>query len=541
MREGAVLILGGGVMQLPALEAARRLGLQVHLADGNCGCPGVPHSDMFHHVDLADIPGLIAAAGTIENLRGVFTAGTDFSYSVACVARACRLPGIPPDAALRASSKGIMRDALQAAGVAVPRYVRVAPGAVETIIRSRDLPEGLSFPVVVKPVDNMGARGVVLCSSPAELPAAVTGAAELSRQGEVILEEPIPGREYSLDALVCRGEVMITGIAERHIFFPPYFIEMGHTIPGELTPEGRSALVETFQAAIRAIGITEGAAKGDIFLDDRPGAPRAWAGEVAARLSGGYMSGWTYPLATGVPLTELALRVALGEDIRHDVPMERRDTVVAERALLSAPGVVAAVEVPESYPHGVPHVFIRCAPGDAVEPPVNNVGKVANAIGRGASRAEADHRAMEALHTVLVRLEPCRRETDRYLFGPQEGADFSWYAPSGGGSLESAPWIHGTHRQILESLRGGGPLAVRYRPEGPQGISRFPVPPCRRVVEQLEGDGVISMVPTGAAVDRAFWQALYRAGRQGVVYLVDSLKAACASRRALPWESGGPA
>ena len=60
------------------------------------------------------------------------------------------------------------------------------------------------------------------------------------------MEEYLEGPEFSLDALVYNGEVEIYGIADRHIFFPPYFIEMGHTLPSDASDDILEEVIRYF-------------------------------------------------------------------------------------------------------------------------------------------------------------------------------------------------------------------------------------------------------------------------------------------------------
>ena len=78
--------------------------------------------------------------------------------------------------------------------------------------------------------------------------------------------------------------------------FPPYFIEIGHSIPSALPEEKLAQAFDVMKRAIRAVGITRGAAKADIRITNRG----AVIGEITARLSGGFHSQYTDPLATGM-------------------------------------------------------------------------------------------------------------------------------------------------------------------------------------------------------------------------------------------------
>ncbi|HKJ85169.1 MAG TPA: ATP-grasp domain-containing protein, partial [Spirochaetia bacterium] len=359
-----ILILGAGVMQLPAVRAARRLGLHVIVADANTGAPAIDEADEFLHVDLKDHEAMARAASEVESRRGldaVFTAGTDFSATVAWVAEKLGLPGTRYEAALDATDKFRMRRVLEQAGVSVPEFAVLTREQIEQSGCS-SVKGQVTLPVVVKPVDSMGARGVVRADSWEEADAFASEAVEYSRGGRVVIEGYIDGPEFSLDAIVYDDDIQITGFADRHIFFPPYFIEMGHTIPTSADPEIQQLVIDEFKRAIRALGIGPGAAKGDVKYSTGG----AVIGEVAARLSGGYMSGWTFPLATGVPLTEIGIRVALG-----DVPPRARHAwsrTSAERAIISIPGRLAAIRGVESAraSHNVAEVFLTRSDGETV-------------------------------------------------------------------------------------------------------------------------------------------------------------------------------
>lgn len=524
----AILILGGGVMQLPAIRQARALGLRVHVADGNAACPGRDEADAFHHVDLRDRLGLTQAARGIPGLAAVFTAGTDFSSSVAWVAQECGLPGIPYEVSLDASDKARMRRRLAAHGVSVPPFVVVEPEE-EPEQAARRAGASIDPPVVVKPADNMGSRGVRIAETETDIAAAIREARGYARNGVVVVEGRIAGREYSIDALVVDGTIYVTGVADRHIYFPPYFVELGHTIPTSLAAPERRVLEGTFRDAVAALGITTGAAKGDVFLDTRGPDPVATVGEIAARLSGGYMSGWTYPRSSGVDVTSLAIRLALGEHLSPEMFREPLDRYVAERAVVSAPGTVRTVTVPQPDDLGPDdEVFLRCAAGSAVAPPRNNVEKAGNVIAVGETRREAEDRAIFLLSRVEVRLQTGVDATDRYIFETGWRGRWARFAVTGSAANEldrRDPVVlpaDGT-TALVEPNR-----AVPVRPLLTAGTVplelRYPGESAATILEDLAARGTIRLVDDGPAYDGAFWRAFVAAGRQGVTYLIDTIR-----------------
>jgi biotin carboxylase len=255
-----ILILGGGTMQLPAARIARKKGWQVFVAAKSIDPAVRGLANEALEVDLQDRDGMVAVAQDLRRrhgLHGVFTAGTDFSTTVAWVAEKLRLPGIPYAVAQNATDKSRMRARFRAKAVPCPRYYTVERGqeAGEERKAEERPPEGFSFPLVVKPVDNMGARGVRRVDQEEDYASAVELAIGQSRGRRVIVEEYMEGPELSLDAVVFHGQATVCGVADRHIYFPPYFVEMGHTMPSDLDPELLRQAEEVFLAGIRALGI----------------------------------------------------------------------------------------------------------------------------------------------------------------------------------------------------------------------------------------------------------------------------------------------
>lgn len=177
-----------------------------------------------------------------------------------------------------------------------------------------------------------------------------------------------------------------------------------------------------FEQGVHALALTDGAVKGDILVRDG----KAFVGEIAARLSGGYMSGWTVPYSCGLDITAAALTLALGASPRlHScgkdsfvVPLKQNCPFVsAERAWISIPGQVAAVsglEAARTAPF-VKDVFPRAGVGDTVVFPQNNVEKCGNVLSVASSRREAVQASEAACRKIVLRLKPHVAETDAFL------------------------------------------------------------------------------------------------------------------------------
>ncbi len=424
MKKKRILILGAGLMQAPAINSAKELGCEVVVVDANPKAVSAKLADKFYPVDLKDVPQLIKLAKTLKSENGldaVFTAATDFSASVAAITEELKLPGHSLEAAINANNKIKMRECFAKYNVPSPKFQEISKSNIKNAIHILK-ENGIKFPITVKPADNMGARGCRLVNNENELEESLIDAVQYSGTSTAIAEEFIVGEEFSLEALVINKEIFITAVADRHIFFPPHFVEMGHTIPSSYNDEDIYELIRVFKLGIKALGLSNGAAKGDIFLRkaDKAGKRKACVGEIAARLSGGYMSGWTVPYSSGLNITKEAIKIALGE-VENIANLKNFDFTKlgfsAERAWISLPGKVKkiyGIEEAKNTPN-IRDVFIRSYENDKVVFPKNNVEKCGNVLSSASSYADAVKASENAVKKILIRLESNNSDTDKFL------------------------------------------------------------------------------------------------------------------------------
>jgi biotin carboxylase len=534
-----LIILGAGVMQGPAIKTAKELGFYAIALDGSKEAPCVFLADQFEQIDLKDKEGIEAFARSLQSTGsriGIMTAGTDFSASVAWVAEKLGLPGIPYEAALNASDKSRMRECFKKAGLPSPGFTTIT--AADLPFASGSLPT-LNFPLVIKPVDNMGSRGCRRADTAEELNEAAKTAIGFSRSGRAIVESYMEGPEFSVDAVVYHGEITICGLADRHIFFPPYFIEMGHTMPTVIEKEKQQAMLDTFRAGIHALGIAGaahiGAAKGDIKLT----ANGPMIGEIAARLSGGYMSGWTYPYSSGALPIKGAILAAMGRKPEGLIPT--KEWTCAERAFISIPGTVKAIsgiEQARTTPN-VKDLFLRIAEGGKVSFPENNVTKCGNILAAAPERAAAILAAETAARSILIKLDPSDKETGEFLSSngafPPDAFQLTdeiksalsmlpdFPAPQDGYAVPPlpAPHIYPFPAFTSSNLKDYMGRTIEENMDAVRRLTGFSLPNAQKNADNIVIFG------------RSFWAAFIRGAYQGAVYYIENLGA--------KWQKNTPA
>ncbi|MBU1076981.1 MAG: ATP-grasp domain-containing protein, partial [Spirochaetes bacterium] len=225
----SLMIIGAGLLQRPVIEIAKEMGLKTIVTDYNPDALGLKLADVPIVMSTKDIEGTVRAAKKYSEkgrIDGVITIGTDASMTVSAVANALSLPGIKFEAAESATNKIKMRKKFKAAGIPSPDFSEC--WSIEDAFKFAEKHE---FPIVIKPSDNMGARGVRQIRKFSEVQECFDHAKKYSPSGELIIEEFMEGFELSIDALIFDNKVVITGIADRMIDFEPYFIEIGHIMP----------------------------------------------------------------------------------------------------------------------------------------------------------------------------------------------------------------------------------------------------------------------------------------------------------------------
>lgn len=442
-----LLLIGGGVMQLPVIEFAHRLGVKVLCFDGNPTAPARQSADWFEVCDIKDQDRCLERAQAhraAHRLDGVVTVGTDFSTTVAWIAGALGLPGTPYEAARRAKDKGLMRARFDEAGISSPRY------RVFSALPDKAPELGFDFPVVVKPTDSMGARGVRLVRQAEELLPALQDAFGYAVEGRAIVEEYVDGPEFSLDAIVRDGRLIRCGFADRIIVFPPAFVEIGHSFPTTASTAVQESVWAEFERGVNALGLTWGAAKGDVKYSPSRGPV---IGEIASRLSGGYMSGWTYPLTSGRSAVLWAVETALGDPLSEQ-PAEKA-LPVAERAWIGLPGRlkdIRGVEEARSLP-GVQDLHLFTAPGRDTVFPRNNVEKLGNVIVTGATPEAAEENARRARNRVVFDYHAPHPATEAFLTG--QGSEPWWFPQARDkGDASGRQWLARSEAEGWRDLYG---------------------------------------------------------------------------------------
>lgn len=395
-----IFILGAGQEQVIAINQAKALGYHVLACDANPAAPGLSLADVGLVLDIRDAQALVRV-GREHGVSGIFCHAVEIPHVIARVAADLSLPGLCPETARLCTHKDERLLALQAAGIPVANFVPVSNRD-----RLMDMALEFGFPLVLKPVDNAGSRGVQRVDRAEYLMASYDEAMRYTKNSTVLLERFLCGPQISTEAVVYQGKIHHFAFADRNYanekFYAPYFIEDGINFPSVLSEDLQADVLNLVEKTIKRLGIDFGAAKGDIVIHD--GVPHII--EMASRTSGGWFGAGSIPIATGVNPLKPLLQMSMGEEPDLAALKPTRQLSCAQRYWIPQQDAIfhsaTGFEEVEAMPGVEMFNAFFPASGTRLEKAHHHAQRYAQVICTGATREEAMIRAEAAIRAIQV-------------------------------------------------------------------------------------------------------------------------------------------
>ena len=302
-----VLIFGVGPLQESIIKRAKKMGLYTVGIDPCADATCKDCVDAFEVVAGQDYE---AHCAVVEKygIDAIVTAATD--KPLVMMARIAEKYGFlfySVETAQWSTDKFKMKERFELGGV---------PHAQGRLISKAEEAEGMVYPVIVKPRDNSGSRGVKLCRSKEELESSMNEALEVSKLDTVLVEEFIEGPEYSIESLhyTVNGQQPIAKViqfTEKKTTEFPYNVELGHIQPANISEENQQKIREIVSKIGTALHFENCPSHTELKINERG----IFVIETSPRLGGDYITSTLTPLSTGVNLEDELLKISLGETI----------------------------------------------------------------------------------------------------------------------------------------------------------------------------------------------------------------------------------
>lgn len=297
-------IIGASDFQNPLILAAKARGIETHVFAWEAGDVGERTADFFYPISITEVEAIADECRRI-GVDGVACIGSDLgNITVSAVAERLGLTANSMDCVHRSTNKELMRRTFEEHGDPSPRSL---PVTADTDLAA--LAASLDYPVIVKPADRSGSRGITKLTSAEGLEAAVRRALDESFMGEALVEEFAEGDEYSVEHITWQGEHRFLAITEKFTSGAPMFIERGHVEPARITPERAETIRAVVEHALDSLGVEYGASHAEVKV-----APDGSIKiiEIGSRMGGDCIGSDLVRLSTGYDFVNAVIDVALG-------------------------------------------------------------------------------------------------------------------------------------------------------------------------------------------------------------------------------------
>jgi len=296
------MVFGVGELQQSIILRAKAMGLFVVGVDPFEDACCRADVDAFEIVGGQDYEGTIAVAKKYQ-ISAIVTAATDKPLvMMARVAKALNFPFYSEETAVWSTDKFQMKQRFLEGSV---------PCAQGKIIHNADEAKDLYFPLICKPRDNSGSRGVKLCRNLHELQECIDEALQCSCLDTVLVEEFIEGREFSIESLHYDGKSEVIQFTEKKTTEFPYNVELGHKQPANLSDDQRNQIRDIISKIAACMHFENCPSHTELKVNDRG----IFVIETSPRLGGDYITSTLTPLSTGINLEDQLLHIALGEPV----------------------------------------------------------------------------------------------------------------------------------------------------------------------------------------------------------------------------------
>jgi biotin carboxylase len=294
-------IIGASYLQLPLVEKAKEMGIETHCFAWEDGAVCKEIADFFYPISILDRESILEICERID-IDGIATIASDASVpTVSYVAEKMALIGNNFKDSIVTTDKFQMRKRFSEFSVASPKYC---------IAESDYSVNEFRFPVIVKPTDRSGSRGVKKIENPGDVQVAVQRAKNESFTNNAIVEEYISGSEVSVESISWNGKHYILAITDKVTTEEPYFVELEHHQPSSLSDEIQDKIKDETLKALSALNIKYGASHSEFKITS---SGEVFVIEVGARMGGDFIGSHLVKLSTGYDFVKAVIDIALGD------------------------------------------------------------------------------------------------------------------------------------------------------------------------------------------------------------------------------------
>ena len=357
MQKKTILILNGGHSEIPLIRSARDLGYYVITSGNAPELLGHQYGDEYVNVDFSDKEAIYKLACE-KNIDAICSSANDLgAISAAYVAEKMALPGHDSyDKAVLLHHKDSFKKL--ALDIGVPTTIAKSFTSPEEAMAGHT---EFNFPVMVKPVDLTGGKGISKVDSIDDIEAAISNAFAIARKKCIVIEEYFEGSQHSFSSFIKDRKVVFHFSDNEYSFVNPYLVSSSAS-PATGIEKFSAILCEALENIASALNLTDGILHAQYLANE----DSVSIIEVTRRCSGDL-----YPIpvtkATGVDWARCIVSAECGLEIDG---LENASTPgLTGRHCLMAPhnGIVEDVVIHNDISGNISEKYEWWKPGDLID------------------------------------------------------------------------------------------------------------------------------------------------------------------------------
>lgn len=321
--------------------------------------PGHKVADIYEPADFSDREEMLRLAKKYS-ISGIISGCNDFAYlSAAYVASRLALGGYDEmEAALLIHHKDAFRQLQKDCGVRHPEFV-ICKNIHDLSLVSNTL----KLPVVIKPVDLTGGKGVKVCSTWEAVKKQFKETLKLTREEQIIIEEFIEGDNHGTSILL-KGEKVVFSFFDNEEYFKNKYLVSGAFSPSNVTEEQKIDIIRQVEKLAQHANLCDGLFHCQFIIDEE-GLPflidpcRRAPGDLYIKLVS-YATGIDYPMAI--------VKSQLGLSMDEELDFKRHDRCIARECMMAeTDGFIRNIIIDPDYESHIIEKIQWLYPGDRIE------------------------------------------------------------------------------------------------------------------------------------------------------------------------------
>jgi len=331
-------IIGASYLQVPLIEKAKDMGLETHVFAWGSGDIGEKLADNFYPISIIEKEAILEKCKELK-IDGICSIASDLAaITVNYVAANMGLTGNSLESCYMSTNKHAMRTCFEKNGDPSPQSYLVSSAGDLT-------GKEICYPVIVKPVDRSGSRGITKVENATYLQDAIEAAKGQAFEKTALVEEFVTGQEYSVECISWQGKHHFLTLTKKYTTGAPHFVETGHLEPAPVLESTLEEIKAVTYHALDSLKIRNGASHTELKITENGTIKLI---EIGGRMGGDCIGSDLVQLSTGIDFVRAVIEIALDQE--PILQKKSSGTAAAIRFICSEEDILALKEVKGQHP-----------------------------------------------------------------------------------------------------------------------------------------------------------------------------------------------